>query len=65
MDALIQDRWQSRLQIHRYAALIVSIVSTTVSNILQPLFLKQAYHTSALTGEAWVLELLSGHPDRI
>lgn len=24
-----------------------------------------AYHTSALTGEAWVLELMTGHPDRI
>lgn len=23
------------------------------------------YHTSALTGEAWVLELMTGHPDRI
>ncbi|KAH7917533.1 hypothetical protein BV22DRAFT_980980, partial [Leucogyrophana mollusca] len=22
------------------------------------------YHTSILTGEAWVLELLTGHPDR-
>ncbi|KIK35757.1 hypothetical protein CY34DRAFT_30841, partial [Suillus luteus UH-Slu-Lm8-n1] len=23
------------------------------------------YHTSALTGHAWVCELLTGHPDRI
>lgn len=23
------------------------------------------YHTSALSGQAWVLELLAGHPDRI
>ncbi|KZP05026.1 hypothetical protein FIBSPDRAFT_684529, partial [Athelia psychrophila] len=23
------------------------------------------YHTSALTGEAWVMELMMGHPDRI
>jgi len=28
-------------------------------------FLKEPYHTSALTGEAWVLELLAGHRDRI
>ena len=26
---------------------------------------KQPYHTSALTGEGWVLELLHGHPKRI
>ncbi|KIK34024.1 hypothetical protein CY34DRAFT_39637, partial [Suillus luteus UH-Slu-Lm8-n1] len=23
------------------------------------------YHTSALTGQAWVLELMTGHPDQI
>ncbi len=27
--------------------------------------IRQPYHTSALTGEAWVKELISGHPDRI
>ena len=26
---------------------------------------KEPYHTSALSGHAWVLELLNGHPDRI
>ena len=26
---------------------------------------KQAYHTSALSGEAWVNELIYGHPERI
>ena len=26
---------------------------------------KMAYHTSALTGEMWVLELLNGHPEHI
>ncbi|KAF8881079.1 hypothetical protein BD779DRAFT_1413448, partial [Infundibulicybe gibba] len=25
----------------------------------------QPYHTSALSGYGWVLELLTGHPDRI
>ena len=27
--------------------------------------IREPYHTSALTGEAWVVELLTGHPDRI
>ncbi|KAF8221209.1 hypothetical protein L208DRAFT_1103659, partial [Tricholoma matsutake] len=27
-----------------------------------PLYDKEAYHTSALSGAAWVLELLEGHP---
>jgi hypothetical protein len=30
-----------------------------------PIYWKQEYHTSALTGEAWVQELIHGHPDRI
>lgn len=30
-----------------------------------PLYWKQPYHTSALSGKAWVDELLVGHPDRI
>jgi hypothetical protein len=30
-----------------------------------PLYWKQEYHTSALTGQAWVEELIEGHPDRI
>jgi hypothetical protein len=30
-----------------------------------PLFNKTPYHTSILTGEGWVLELLNGHPKRI
>ncbi len=32
---------------------------------LEPNYWKQPYHTSALTGEAWVNELIHGHPDRI
>ncbi|KAJ7735745.1 hypothetical protein B0H16DRAFT_1326991 [Mycena metata] len=30
-----------------------------------PLYWKQKYHTSALSGQAWVDELILGHPDRI
>jgi hypothetical protein len=31
----------------------------------KPLFNKIPYHTSILTGEGWVLELLNGHPKRM
>jgi hypothetical protein len=31
----------------------------------EPNYWKQPYHTSALTGEAWVNELIHGHPNRI
>ena len=57
--------WQRQQRIIHYAALIVSIIITATANILQPLYTKEPYHTSALSGEAWVLELLSGHPNRI
>ena len=30
-----------------------------------PLYDKTPYHTSALSGAAWVIELLNGHPERI
>ena len=31
----------------------------------EPLYAKVPYHTSILTGEGWVLELLDGHPERM
>ena len=31
----------------------------------EPNYWKQDYHTSALSGAAWVNELIHGHPDRI
>ncbi|KAF8062591.1 hypothetical protein FPV67DRAFT_1394380, partial [Lyophyllum atratum] len=31
----------------------------------EPNYWKQPYHTSALSGQAWVEELIHGHPDRI
>jgi hypothetical protein len=57
--------WYRRQCIIQYAALIVSIVVSATANILQSLYIREPYHTSALSGEAWVLELLRGHPNRI
>jgi hypothetical protein len=57
--------WHRRQRIIRYAALIVSIIVSATANILQSLYVREPYHTSALSGEAWLLELLCGHPNRI
>jgi hypothetical protein len=65
MDALLRAHWQRQHQIFRYAGLIVSIIVSAIATVLQPLYVRQPYHTSALTGAAWVLELLCGHPNRI
>ena len=56
------------LRRRRHVALIVCLVAY-ISALYHQVFLTPRtpipYHTSALTGQAWVLELLTGHPDRI
>jgi hypothetical protein len=49
----------------QYAVLFLSILLTATAAILQSLETREPYHTSILTGEGWVLELLAGHPDQI
>ena len=61
----VLSHWNRRQRIIRYAALIVSIIISATANILQSVYVREPYHTSALSGEAWVLELLCGHPNRI
>ena len=59
---------EAEVQVSRrrtYAALLVMALSSAVKSIVAGWFDKQAYHTSVLSGEAWVMELLTGHPDRI
>lgn len=48
------------LQISALLAYLVSILSLVAEHSIPT-----PYHTSALTGEAWVLELMTGHPGRI
>ena len=43
----------------------MNTLATAIVHYSSSLYNKQEYHTSALTGHAWVLELLTGHPDRI
>lgn len=50
-------RDDERLIIVLLVTLAVTIVTATVDRV--------PYHTSALTGQAWVQELIEGHPERI
>jgi hypothetical protein len=58
-------RRQMRLRFQRFTILFVSIILTALVSVLQSYYHKEPYHTSILTGEGWVLELLAGHPERI
>jgi hypothetical protein len=54
--------WQ---RIHRYVSLFISILMTAMAGLMESIHKNEPYHTSILTGEDWVLELLAGHPERI
>ena len=47
------------------ATTVANIVTTAAITCTEPLYNKIPYHDSALTGTAWVLELLNGHPEHI
>ena len=60
-------RYAMRQQLHRFTALFVSMIIAAAATALQSLYPNDPvpYHTSVLTGEAWVSELMKGHPKRI
>lgn len=47
------------------AAYVVNVVGIATTLYSSPWYWKQPYHTSVLTGEAWVKELINGHYDRM
>jgi hypothetical protein len=49
----------------QYVTLIISIMLSASATMMQAMYTREPYHTSVLTGEGWVMELLSGHPERI
>lgn len=67
MDRGDQARQEIRRRLAQYAILFVSIILTASLSILHSVYSREPepYHTSILTGEGWVLELLTGHPERI
>ena len=66
MDPLNDWRAQRaiRQRILPLATLLISIILAATQALLQSIYSKEpeAYHTSVLTGDAWVIELLTGHP---
>ena len=51
-------------QISRYITLLLTFIISAQAVLLLP-NQRLPYHTSILTGQGWVEELLDGHPERI
>ncbi len=47
------------------AAYLINVVGVATQLYSTPLYWKQPYHTSKLSGAEWVKELINGHHDRI
>jgi hypothetical protein len=58
-------RQRALQRLHHHIALFVAILLNGTSSLLLSLTEREPYHTSILTGEGWVMELLAGHPKRI
>ena len=55
-------RWRQAVQhMARLFTFIIRIIVLNVAAIIQSRYLKQPWHTSMLTGQMWVIELLAGH----
>ena len=54
-----------RRQLIIAAAYVVNVIGIAANLYASPIYWKQAYHTSKLTGEEWVKELINGHHDRM
>ncbi|KAJ8522016.1 hypothetical protein ONZ45_g1366 [Pleurotus djamor] len=60
-----KDQRPARRHALAAAAYMMQSVATATALYASTWYWKQPHHNSALTGDAWVRELINGHPDRI
>lgn len=65
MSGLSPSSEELRRKLLVASAYIMQLAGTAAALYASPHYWKQPYHTSALTGAAWVQELINGHPDCI
>ena len=58
-----EDEW--RIFLIQMAGMAITALAAATVVYASPLYDKTPYHTSALSGADWVLELINGHPERI
>ena len=67
MPLTLRPEQQRRLV--QYLTMVLNIIVCTIAGMVAPIpeLRKdpERYHTSILSGEGWLLELLTGHPERI
>ena len=61
---------QARIHLNHTTVLIaitlqLSLLLPTLICLIHRYYMKEPYHTSILSGYAWIQELLHGHPERI
>ena len=63
----VDQRRAIQQRLTKVITLLVSIILAAVSSILESVYAQtpEPYHTSALSGYSWLMELLTGHPERI
>ena len=59
------DHNQRKCFVVQAACLVINAAVAASVTFATPLFDKTPYHTSALSGAAWVVELFNGHPECI
>ena len=64
-DLFRERRRRLLRRINECVVLLVGILLTSTVGLLFSCEEPEPYHTSILTGEGWVTELLHGHPERI
>jgi hypothetical protein len=66
-DQARMGRAEVRKRIVRHIVLLISLLLAATCQILQSSLPKdpEPYHTSTLSGQEWVSELIVGHPERI
>ena len=60
---------QANLHLHHTVLIAItfqlSLLLPTLMRLINHYYMKEPYHTSILSGYAWLQELLQGHPERI